>query len=48
MTVQAEKRELAKKLGLRIVHNQRKRKLRKKGRLVWWHLDIWNWVWRPE
>jgi hypothetical protein len=32
---------------LRIVGNQRKRKLRKKHRLVWWSRDLAAWVWSP-
>jgi hypothetical protein len=33
---------------LRMVGNQRKRKLRKKGRSVWWDKDLLSWVWSKE
>ena len=45
-----EKRVLARvRAGeLRIVHSQRKRKLRKKGIRVWWEDSIGAYVWEPD
>ena len=44
-----ERAELARLVTgeLRIVHAQRKRKLRKRGERVWWNNGICEWVWTP-
>lgn len=44
-----EQRELKRVASgeLRIVHAQRKRKLRKLGHRVWWNAVLRAWVWTP-
>jgi hypothetical protein len=48
MNREQQKLEKVRSGELRIVSNVRKRKLRKKGRHVWFDRDLWAWVWSPR
>lgn len=43
-----KKLQMVKSGHLRMVSNVRKRKLRKKGRHVWFDRDLCSWVWSPN